>query len=155
MECHEVRAVLSARLDGEPVPADTDDDVVDAHLDSCPDCREWYGRAGDIGRVLRLAPVPDTPRPLVLPGLTGDDGPTGDAASAPPPASDLAGQLLAAGGVAGVGRGRALSVALSRVLLGVLALVYLAWGVVLLAGPISGAGAVPGEGAAPVGGAVA
>lgn len=60
MECVRCREALSARIDGEdePVPAI----VTDEHLRDCGDCRQWYDRAVDLSRSLRVreaAPVPD------------------------------------------------------------------------------------------------
>lgn len=53
MECEVAREALSARLDGERqhVPAAR----VDAHVESCPDCRKWLANADELARRLRLA----------------------------------------------------------------------------------------------------
>ncbi len=55
MRCDTARTALSARLDGEesiqPAPA------VDAHLDSCPRCRDWLAGAERVTRAVRLQPV--------------------------------------------------------------------------------------------------
>ncbi|WP_448852081.1 zf-HC2 domain-containing protein [Corynebacterium sp. 335C] len=55
MDCGDVRAALSARLDGEP--SGVDDDVVDAHLDACADCRAWFDRAVALNRSLLMGPA--------------------------------------------------------------------------------------------------
>jgi len=55
MDCEEVRAALSARLDGEP--SGHDDDVVDAHLDACDDCRAWFEKAVALNRSLLMGPA--------------------------------------------------------------------------------------------------
>ncbi|GAB3470050.1 zf-HC2 domain-containing protein [Actinophytocola sediminis] len=60
MECANCREALSARIDGEdePVPATSTDE----HLRDCADCQQWYDRAIDLSRSLRVraaAPVPD------------------------------------------------------------------------------------------------
>ena len=48
MECDVAREALSARLDGERqhVPAGR----VDAHLESCADCRTWLAEAAELAR---------------------------------------------------------------------------------------------------------
>lgn len=55
MKCEDVRAALSARLDGEHSGAD--DDVVDAHLDACDDCRAWFEKAVALNRSLLMGPA--------------------------------------------------------------------------------------------------
>ena len=55
MDCQDVRAALSARLDGEPSGAD--DDVVDAHLDACDECRAWFEKAVALNRSLLMGPA--------------------------------------------------------------------------------------------------
>nr|WP_120492101.1 zf-HC2 domain-containing protein [Corynebacterium lactis] len=55
MECDDVRAALSARLDGEK--ADIPDEVIDAHLSACADCRQWYERAVSVNRALSVGPA--------------------------------------------------------------------------------------------------
>lgn len=59
MECEEIRAALSARLDGEP--ASIADEVIDAHLGACEDCRTWYERAVRLNRALTVGPVDGMP----------------------------------------------------------------------------------------------
>ena len=77
MNCDEVRAALSARLDGEP--SGVDDDVVDAHVDACADCRAWFDRAVALNRSLLMGPAHE-------PGDARDDGspPPGSAPAAGP-----------------------------------------------------------------------
>lgn len=55
MECEQVRAALSARLDGED--SGYDDDVVDAHLDACDECRAWFEQAVALNRSLLVGPA--------------------------------------------------------------------------------------------------
>lgn len=60
VDCSTCREALSARLDGEDegVPAAE----VDAHLETCADCREWQETATSLNRTLRVraaTPVPD------------------------------------------------------------------------------------------------
>lgn len=55
MTCDDVRAALSARLDGEQpyLPAAT----LDAHTTSCAGCRDWLARAERITRLVRVQAV--------------------------------------------------------------------------------------------------
>lgn len=46
----EVQAAISARLDGEP--HNLDDDVVDAHVESCAECRAFRDKAAALSRSL-------------------------------------------------------------------------------------------------------
>lgn len=57
MECEDVRAALSARIDGEPT--NVDDDPLDAHLSACEACRTWYEQAISLNRALSLGPTSD------------------------------------------------------------------------------------------------
>jgi len=59
VECAEVRAALSARLDGED--AALSGDIVDAHVAHCEECQAWYTQATAIGRDLRLRANPPAP----------------------------------------------------------------------------------------------
>lgn len=59
MECEEIRAALSARLDGEP--ASIADEVIDAHLGACEDCRTWYEQAVRLNRALKVGPADGMP----------------------------------------------------------------------------------------------
>ena len=65
MGCDQYREALSAELDGEPhgVP----EDALTGHLSGCSDCREWFGRAARVTRVVRLAPA--RPIPDLAPGV--------------------------------------------------------------------------------------
>lgn len=136
MNCDEARAALSARLDGEPEPAGTDPDAVDAHLDACDDCRAWFAAAADLNRRLRM-------------GVAGSDvdGP-GDAGALARQMAELAekspelSQRL---------RSRSLPFALCRVLMLVLALAYVVWAVILLVSSTDVPG--PADFSSPTGGA--
>ena len=59
MECEEIRAALSARLDGEQ--ASIADEVIDAHLGACEECRAWYERAVRLNRALTVGPADGMP----------------------------------------------------------------------------------------------
>src|SRR4029079_9290340 len=63
--CDQYREALSAELDGEPhgVP----EDALSGHLSGCSGCREWFGRAARVTRVVRLAPA--RPIPDLAPGV--------------------------------------------------------------------------------------
>ena len=65
MGCDQYREALSAELDGEPhgVP----EDALSGHLSGCSGCREWFGRAARVTRVVRLAPA--RPIPDLAPGV--------------------------------------------------------------------------------------
>ncbi|WP_081751491.1 zf-HC2 domain-containing protein [Corynebacterium vitaeruminis] len=52
LSCEQVQAALSARLDGED--PGIDDDVLDAHVASCPDCQAFLERAAQLNRTLSL-----------------------------------------------------------------------------------------------------
>lgn len=64
MECEDIRAALSARLDGES--AAIADEVIDAHLSVCAECRQWYERAVSVNRALTVGPA-------VAPDFSGVD----------------------------------------------------------------------------------
>ncbi|HIW91204.1 MAG TPA: zf-HC2 domain-containing protein [Candidatus Corynebacterium avicola] len=68
----QVRAALSARLDGEPGPAGLGDDAVDAHLDACDKCQQWFVDASDLNRRLRMSVAPETPSAPVDPGALAE-----------------------------------------------------------------------------------
>jgi predicted anti-sigma-YlaC factor YlaD len=55
MTCDDVRAALSARLDGEEPGAPAV--AVDAHTDACRDCRTWLARAERVTRLVRVQSV--------------------------------------------------------------------------------------------------
>lgn len=61
--CEEAVEAVSARLDGERVPVGERD--LDAHLASCPSCREFEARIADLGRRVRLMPARPVPDHLV------------------------------------------------------------------------------------------
>lgn len=121
MEHEEARAALSARLDGEPEPAGTDADAVDAHLDACPDCRAWFAAAADLNRRLRMS--------VAVPAAGEQGTGPGDAGELARRMADLAerspelSQRLCS---------RSLPLVLCRVAMVVLAVAYIAWSVVLL-----------------------
>lgn len=58
----QVQAALSARLDGEP--AGLPDDVVDAHVDGCAECRDYWERSLRLYRALGLNQDPMSPPDL-------------------------------------------------------------------------------------------
>ncbi|WP_295627871.1 zf-HC2 domain-containing protein [uncultured Corynebacterium sp.] len=88
MKCEDVRAALSARLDGEPSGAD--DDVVDAHLDACDECRAWFEKAVALNRSLLMGPAREPGEPGKPSSRTGAAGAPG-APGAPgmPAAADM------------------------------------------------------------------
>lgn len=108
LECEEIQAALSARLDGEDTGYP--EDVIDAHLAGCADCRAFHRQA------------------IALKEQLGVDE---NRAGAP----DLSAVILA--GVEPEWRrrahSRALGLALSRIVLVVLGLIYVAWSLSLLA----------------------
>ncbi|MEO3777130.1 zf-HC2 domain-containing protein [Micromonospora sp. B11E3] len=55
MSCDDVRAALSARLDGEDPGAPSA--ALDAHTEGCPGCRSWLARAEQVTRLTRLRAV--------------------------------------------------------------------------------------------------
>lgn len=105
---NDIKAALSARLDGEKTGLS--DDVIDAHLDACDECRAYWDNASALSRSLRyVEPV--------------DDGMT------PPP--DLSEMIIA--GVEPQWRKEAArrqnSLMWARVVIGILAVVHVAWAV--------------------------
>jgi predicted anti-sigma-YlaC factor YlaD len=52
MRCDRFREAISARIDGED--PGLPDDVLDAHLEACADCRAWQQRAHTVTRYARL-----------------------------------------------------------------------------------------------------
>lgn len=110
MISHEdVQAALSARIDGEP--SGLDDAVVDAHLSGCAQCRAFLDRSLALSREL-------------------DGG--GEGTMVPP--QDLSAVILA--GVddewRSFARRRELGIAVGRLLLGVMAVVWVLWAVRLI-----------------------
>jgi predicted anti-sigma-YlaC factor YlaD len=136
-----VRSALSARLDGENAPSDVDDDMIDAHLSACEDCREWFAAASDLNRRLRMSVAPSDG---VAPG-----GPAGDARA-------LAESMLRVADetprLSHRLRNRSLPLVLSRVALVAVAVCYIVWSLLLLTGA-AGGGAESVDGTGP-GGAV-
>lgn len=51
MPCTTFRTAISARIEGEPLPAAVTEPTLDAHLSACPECRRWATRL----RALRRA----------------------------------------------------------------------------------------------------
>lgn len=113
MDHERIQAEISARLDGEEprIP----DDVLEAHLAGCADCRSFYAEARALSDVL---------------GSTRSDS-----QEVQQPAADLTASILAS--VEQEWRrssmARLASFALSRIALAVLAVLYLGWGVWFLA----------------------
>ena len=108
VECQQVQAALSARLDGEPSPLS--DDVVDAHVAECAECQSFLDNAALLNRTLAFSDtsVSDIP--------------------------DLSEEIMA--GVAPVWRrqaaSRLVSVAICRVVLVLLGVAWCGWAVALL-----------------------
>lgn len=108
VECQQVQAALSARLDGEPSPLP--DDVVDAHVAECAECQSFLDNAALLNRTLAFSDtsVSDIP--------------------------DLSEEIMA--GVAPVWRRRAasrlVSAAICRVVLVLLGVAWCGWAVALL-----------------------
>ena len=65
MGCDQYREALSAELDGEPTGVSEED--LTGHLSGCPGCRDWFGQAARVTRLVRLAPA--TPIPDLAPGV--------------------------------------------------------------------------------------
>lgn len=135
MDCQDARAALSARLDGEPEPAGIDSNAVDAHLDACAECQEWFRAAADLNRRLRMTVA----SPVGSPSAMGNSstGGNGDSANnSPSDAEALAAQmaLLAEQSpeLSQRLRSRSLPLMLCRVVMVVLALAYIVWAVVYL-----------------------
>lgn len=109
----EVQAALSARIDGEE--AELDDAIVDAHVSGCPECRAFLDRS------LALSESLSQP-------LGGDT----DDAMAPP--QDLSAAILA--GVDNewrrFARRREIGMAVGRLMLGAMAVVWVLWAVRLI-----------------------
>lgn len=120
MECQEARAALSARLDGEPEPAGTDPDAVDAHLAACGECQDWFAAAADLNRRLRMSVAADRSAGVVGPG---------DAEELARRMSDLAARSPE---LSHQLRNRSLPLVASRMAMVVLAVAYIVWAVILL-----------------------
>lgn len=114
LSCEQIRAALSARLDGEsPGIAD---DIIDAHLLGCTECKAFYERAIALNDQLASGLMP-----------------LGEPSAMQPP--DLADAILAE--VEPQWRrtaaNRAAFLAIARVLLGLIAVIYVVWAVMILA----------------------
>jgi predicted anti-sigma-YlaC factor YlaD len=59
VSCEIFREALSARLDSEPGPLPGDQ--VDAHLATCPACRDWYARGEALRRTMLVRSAPAVP----------------------------------------------------------------------------------------------
>jgi predicted anti-sigma-YlaC factor YlaD len=70
--CDQYREALSAELDGEPTGVSEED--LSGHLSGCPGCRDWFGQAARVTRLVRLAPATPIPdlAPAVLAALPVD-----------------------------------------------------------------------------------
>lgn len=111
LDCEQIQAAISARLDGEPTGIP--DDVIDAHIAGCPECRAYQERI------------------MLLDASLKRTQPSGSAGG---PRTDLADIILADAEPALRRRAasRALGLALTRVALCVLAALYVVWAIVLL-----------------------
>ncbi|ALU18344.1 zf-HC2 domain-containing protein [Corynebacterium pseudotuberculosis] len=109
LTCDHVQAALSARLDGEPTGID--DDVLDAHLSTCLECRAFYEEAARFNRSLAFGDATEREN-----------------------APDLSEAILA--GVEPMWRQqaatRAWNLALARVIMVLLGIGWAAWAIVLL-----------------------
>lgn len=125
MKCEDIRAALSARLDGED--ASIPEDVVDAHLASCEACQKWYATVTALGRQLRMT-APPSPAPTMA-------------------GSDAAARVLNAAeaipNVTGNLRARQLPLIVSRIVLALVATIYIGWAAVLLFGSTLGLASGP------------
>ncbi|MFI6823980.1 zf-HC2 domain-containing protein [Micromonospora sp. NPDC050187] len=81
MTCDDVRAALSARLDGED--PGTPPATLDAHISTCSGCRSWLARAEQVTRLVRVqaVDVPDLTA-SVLAAVAADEQATRAAATA-------------------------------------------------------------------------
>ena len=83
MSCTHIRHAISARLDGED--PGVENAVIDTHLETCGECREFMVSAARLHRSTRVAPAPAMPdlTPAILAAI-------GDDASAPDQDTQLA-----------------------------------------------------------------
>lgn len=119
MECEDIRHALSARMDGEQPRPGWDDDVIDAHLAECEECQAWYTQALALNRRLTITPA----EPADVPDFSGQILAAMDT------------ELPAETGRRGLWRRRPtlnLSLSLSRIALGILAIGYVVWAIVIL-----------------------
>ncbi|XVV05195.1 zf-HC2 domain-containing protein [Actinosynnema sp. CA-248983] len=67
VDCDDIRETLSARLDGEAGPANTEQ-LADAHLEHCAPCTRWLDRAAAVTRRIRVSAAtawPDVTEPVL------------------------------------------------------------------------------------------
>lgn len=110
VDCSAIQAALSAKLDGEPTGLD--DAVIEAHLANCEECRNYYNRAAELNRMLNFCSA--EPRTLTPPDLSEIILAEVEPEWRRHANTKVVGSLL------------------SRVLLVILGVVYLAWGVTML-----------------------
>lgn len=73
IDCEDIQAALSARLDGEEYQID--DDIIDAHLQGCAECSAYWEKITRLQRELSFTDSVDTPQPsedlshLILAGV--------------------------------------------------------------------------------------
>ncbi|WP_187975350.1 zf-HC2 domain-containing protein [Corynebacterium poyangense] len=115
LDCEQIQAAISARLDGEPTGIP--DDVIDAHVAACPECRAYQEKI-----LLLHEKFSFKEDPVALAVSQG-------------PRPDLADSILADAEPQLRKRAttRALGLALTRVALCILAIAYVGWAVTLLA----------------------
>ncbi|AZA11034.1 zf-HC2 domain-containing protein [Corynebacterium gerontici] len=110
LSCEDVKAAISANLDGEESPLPQD--VIDAHLHACTDCANFFEQAAAMNRTLALhtpeAPAPDLSE-VILDGVESEFQ-------------------------KGAAR-RATSMAFARVAMVLVAVAWLSWAVVVLLRP--------------------
>ncbi|ANE03528.1 zf-HC2 domain-containing protein [Corynebacterium crudilactis] len=110
VDCSAIQAALSAKLDGEP--PGLEDTVIEAHLANCEECRNYYNRAAELNRMLNFCVA--EPRTLTPPDLSAII-----LAEVEPEWRKHA-------------NARVIGAMLSRVVLVILGVAYLAWGVIQL-----------------------
>lgn len=135
MECEKIRAALSARLDGED--SSLPEEIMDAHLEGCEACQRWYATVTALGRQLRMNPAPQP-----APSMAGQEA-----------AARVLGAAESFPQVTGNLRARQFPLVIARILLAVLAVVYVGWAAVLLFGSTLGlaGGPDPAGASAPYG----
>src|SRR5262249_20609886 len=77
MDCTDARTAISARLDGEDRLPSAPTSALEAHLRTCPDCRDFEAASTAVHRRLRLRPagsVPDLSASIVAALDPADDG---------------------------------------------------------------------------------
>lgn len=77
LDCAEVQAALSARLDGED--AGIDDDLIDAHVSGCADCQAYFDCAAALNRRLTIGAATAAGAPdltdQILAGISPSEAP--------------------------------------------------------------------------------